>query len=45
MEIRPEHLAFHNIDMKDVVEPGDFEVMVGNSSRDADLHRLTLSVY
>jgi len=26
------------------VEPGDFEIMVGNSSRDADLTKLTLRV-
>jgi beta-glucosidase len=30
--------------MKYVVEPGDFEVMVGNSSRDADLQKLLLQV-
>jgi hypothetical protein len=30
--------------MKYVVEPGDFELMVGNSSQDADLTRLTLTV-
>ncbi len=36
-EITPDLLAFYDIDMKFVVEPGDFEIMVGNSSRDADL--------
>jgi beta-glucosidase len=30
--------------MKYVVEPGDFEIMVGNSSRDADLQKLILQV-
>ena len=30
--------------MKYVVEPGDFELMVGNSSRDADLTKLKLLV-
>jgi beta-glucosidase len=44
LEITPEHLAFYNIDMKYVVEPGEFEIMVGNSSRDQDLQRLTLRV-
>jgi beta-glucosidase len=44
-EIKPEHLAFHDINMKYVVEPGDFEVMVGNSSRDADLLKKTFTVY
>jgi beta-glucosidase len=43
-EIKPDHLAFHNIDMKYVVEPGDFEIMVGNSSRDEDLQRIILKV-
>jgi beta-glucosidase len=43
-EIAPEHLAFYNIDMKYVVEPGEFEVMVGNSSRDQDLKKVTLRV-
>ena len=44
LEINPEHLAFHNIDMKFVVEPGEFEIMVGNSSRNEDLLRTTLVV-
>jgi hypothetical protein len=30
--------------MKYTVEPGDFAIMIGNSSRDADLHKLTLQV-
>jgi beta-glucosidase len=45
MEIKPEHLAFHNIDMEYVVEPGEFEIMVGNSSKDEDLLKIMLSVY
>ena len=43
-EITPAQLAFYDIDMKFVVEPGEFEVMVGNSSRDADLTKLILQV-
>jgi len=43
-EITSEHLAFYDINMKYVVEPGDFEIMVGNSSRDADLQKLLLQV-
>lgn len=43
-DIAPEHLAFYNIDMKYVVEPGEFEIMVGNSSRDQDLQKITLRV-
>ncbi len=44
LEITPESLAFFDINMKYVVEPGDFEIMVGNSSRDADLQKVTLTV-
>jgi beta-glucosidase len=43
-DITPESLAFFDVDMKYVVEPGDFEIMVGSSSRDADLQKLTLTV-
>jgi beta-glucosidase len=43
-DIAPAMLAFYDIDMKYVVEPGDFELMVGNSSRDADLKKVTLQV-
>jgi beta-glucosidase len=43
-DITPEHLAFHNIDMKYAVEPGEFDIMVGNSSRDQDLQKVTLRV-
>jgi beta-glucosidase len=44
LEITPDSLAFFDIDKKFVVEPGDFEIMVGNSSRVADLQKLTLTV-
>ena len=44
MEITPEHLAFYDIDMKHLVEPGEFEIMVGNSSRDQDLQTVLLRV-
>ena len=44
LEITPEHLAFYDIDMKHVVEPGEFEIMVGNSSRDQDLQKTMLRV-
>ena len=43
-EITPELLAFYNVDMQFVVEPGEFEIMVGNSSRDADLQTVVLTV-
>lgn len=35
-ELTPEHLAFYNIDMDFVVEPGSFTVMVGPSSAQLD---------
>jgi beta-glucosidase len=44
MNITPEHLAFYDIRMKRVVEPGEFEIMVGNSSRDRDLQKIVLKV-
>jgi beta-glucosidase len=44
LEITPEHLSFYNIDMKYVVEPGEFEIMVGYSSRDEDLKKVVLRV-
>jgi beta-glucosidase len=43
-EIAPDKLAFHNIDMKYVVEPGYFEIMTGSSSRDEDLQKTVLTV-
>ncbi len=44
LAILPEHLAFTNIERKHVVEPGDFEIMVGSSSRDEDLLKTILRV-
>jgi len=44
VDITPNELAFYDVDMKYVVEPGEFEIMVGNSSRDADLQKLVLQV-
>ena len=44
LEITPDLLAFYDIDMKYTVEPGEFEIMVGNSSRDSDLQKITLTV-
>jgi beta-glucosidase len=43
-DITPASLSFYDVNMKLVVEPGDFEMMVGNSSRDADLTKLVLQV-
>ena len=44
LDITPESLAFYNIDMKYAVEPGEFEIMIGNSSRDCDLQKVALHV-
>jgi len=44
LDITPESLAFYDIHMKYVVEPGEFEIMVGNSSRDTDLQKVILTV-
>jgi len=44
LPITPESLSFHDVNMKYGVEPGEFEIMVGNSSRDADLQKLLLTV-
>ena len=44
LDIAPDALAFFDVNMKHVVEPGDFSIMIGTSSRDEDLHKLTLQV-
>ena len=44
LPISPSSLAFYDVNMKFVVEPGEFEVMVGHSSRDADLQKVVLEV-
>ena len=44
LDITPESLAFYDIHMKYVIEPGDFEIMIGNSSRDEDLQKVILRV-
>jgi len=44
LDITPEHLAFYDIDMTYSVEPGEFVIMVGNSSRDEDLQKVVLTV-
>jgi beta-glucosidase len=42
--ITPESLAFYDVSMKRVVEAGEFDIMVGNSSRDTDLETVVLTV-
>ncbi len=43
-EISAELLKFWDVNMKYVAEPGEFSIMIGNSSRDADLQKVTLTV-
>jgi len=44
LAITPESLSYLDINMDYVVDPGDFEIMVGNSSRDEDLTKIILHV-
>jgi beta-glucosidase len=44
LDVTPDRLAFHDIDMQFRVEPGEFRLMVGSSSRDEDLQTITLRV-
>ncbi|HEY5220439.1 MAG TPA: glycoside hydrolase family 3 C-terminal domain-containing protein, partial [Gemmatimonadaceae bacterium] len=44
LDITPDALAFYDIHMHYVVEPGEFSVMVGSSSRDQDLQSVILRV-
>src|SRR5207245_2139525 len=43
-DITPELLAFYDVNMNFTVEPGDFDIMIGVSSRDSDLQTMTLAV-
>jgi len=44
LDITPESLAFWDVKMKYVVGPGEFEILVGSSSRDVDLQKVVLTV-
>ncbi len=44
LELNPEKLSFYDIHMDYVVEPGDFTIMAGNSSRDEDLKSVRLKL-
>jgi beta-glucosidase len=44
LDITPESLAFYDVNMKYVVEPGQFAILLGNSSRDDDLQQVLLTV-
>jgi beta-glucosidase len=42
-ELGPEHLSYHGPDMRRVVEPGQFDVMVGGSSDRVQTVRLDVT--
>lgn len=44
LDITPDKLAYYDINMDYTVEPGEFTIMVGSSSRDEDLLKETLTV-
>jgi beta-glucosidase len=43
-DVTPDLLAFWDVNMKYVVEPGEFEIMVGSSSLDSSLQKVILTV-
>jgi beta-glucosidase len=43
-DITPDLLAFYDVEMNFTVEPGEFDIMVGTSSRDEDLQTVVLVV-
>ncbi len=44
LDITFDSLVFYDLNMEYTVEPGEFEVMVGSSSRDEDLQKVILTV-
>jgi beta-glucosidase len=44
IDITPEKLSFYDTNMNWVVEPGEFDIMVGSSSRDENLQSVLLTV-
>ena len=44
LDITPDLLAFYDVEMNYVVEPGEFLIMIGSSSRDEDLTKTSLTV-
>lgn len=41
-QITPEMLKFYNAELKHVIEPGDFQIMVGSNSRDLQTTKFTV---
>jgi beta-glucosidase len=44
LDIIPDALAFYDLKMNCTTEPGEFEIMLGNSSCDGDLQKVVLTV-
>lgn len=44
MELTPNDFQFLDVNMKPVIESGDFTIMVGNSSNDKDLTKIKLTI-
>ena len=42
--ITPDKLAFYDLNINPIVEAGEFEVMIGGSSRDEDLQKATFTI-
>ena len=42
--ITPDKLAFYDLNMNPIIEAGEFEVMIGGSSRDEDLQEATFTI-
>jgi beta-glucosidase len=43
-DITPDKLSVWDLEMKNRIEAGDFEIMIGNSSADKDLQKVILKV-
>ena len=41
-EITPEMLKFYNADLKHIIEPGDFQIMIGTNSKDVKTMKLSV---
>jgi beta-glucosidase len=44
IDITPDKLSVWDLEMKNRIEAGDFEIMIGNSSADKDLQKVILKV-
>ena len=41
-DITPDMLKFYNADLKHVIEPGDFQIMIGTNSKDVKTMKLNV---